>query len=105
MDFMKLPRFKSQAVEIVCKMPEWAETFKVDVAEIERQMGFAHGWADNNPKKAPKKNMIRYLYNWMLIAERKNSLRKRKVENFKENRADDNEIMTGEDWKRMREAL
>lgn len=106
MNFDKLPRFKMEALAIVCKIPEWADdVFKVNAEEIERQIHLAHGWADANPKKAPKKNIIRYLYNWLLIAQRKGSLLKKQRENFKETVADDSEIMTGDDFARMREAI
>ena len=84
LDFSLMTKFKPFQFEIVTRTPEWARTFEVDVSEIERQIGYAYGWIMNNPKKAPKKNIMRYLYNWMLIARRKGSLRKRPVENFKD---------------------
>lgn len=77
MTFEKLPRFRESALQIVCKVSEWSELFKVEPDEIERQIGWAHGWIDNNPRKAPK-NVMRYLYNWMLTAQRMGSMRPRK---------------------------
>ena len=105
MDFEKLPRFKRETIGIVCRVTEWANLFGVEMEEIERQIMLAHGWADNNPKKAPKKNILRYLYNWMLIADRKGSLRKKPLRNYRENRPPEEEWMTGEDFRRLREAI
>ena len=84
MDFEKLPRFKMDMIGIVCKVPEWENIFNVERSEIERQIGLAHGWCDCNPRKAPKVNTMRYLYNWLCIAQRKGSLLKKPRENYKE---------------------
>lgn len=84
-DFNQLPRFKSDQFGIVSKIPNWAFTFAVEREDVERQIMFAHGWCENNPKKAPKKNVMRFLYNWMLIANRKGSLvPKREDRKYKE---------------------
>jgi hypothetical protein len=84
MDFEKLPRFKMNALEIVCKVPEWSEIFKVEPQEIERQIGWAHGWCDCNKARAPKRNVMRFIYNWLCIAQRKGSFLKQPRKNFKE---------------------
>jgi hypothetical protein len=106
MNFEKLPRFQGESLGIVCKVPEWADLiFKVGLEEIERQIHLAHGWADANPRKAPKKNMVRYLYNWLLIAQRKGSLLQKPRENYQEIKTVDDEIMTGDDFSKMREAI
>ena len=76
MDFNRLPRFKAFQFQIVCQISTWAEVFEAEPKEIERQIGIAHAWADNNPKKAPRKNVMRFLNNWMQIADRKGSMRK-----------------------------
>lgn len=104
MDFEKLPRFKMHSMEIVCKVSEWESLFHVDREEIKRQIGLAHGWIDVNPKKAPKKNVMRYLYNWLCIAQRKGSLLQRPREVFKELEPE-SEVMTGDDFAKMREAI
>jgi len=105
MDFDKMPRFKMNALQITCKVSEWSEIFKVEPSEIERQIELAYGWMVNNPRRAPKSDVMRYLYNWMLIADRKLSMRKRPVDNFKEVRPPEDEILTGEDFARMRQAI
>jgi hypothetical protein len=75
-DLSAAPKFQESLVEITQKIPQWAETFKVEYQEIERQIGFAVGWALINPRKAPKKNVMRFLFNWFLIADRKGSMRR-----------------------------
>lgn len=45
-------------------------------SEIHRQILMAHAWADNNPGRAPRKDIMRYLNNWMQIADRKGSMRR-----------------------------
>lgn len=84
MDFDKLPRFQGFQVQIICRVSEWADLFEVTPEEIERQINLSHGWIQNNPKKAPKTEIMRYLYNWLLIAQRKNSLLKKPRENYRE---------------------
>jgi len=71
-----LPRFKNDQFEIITRIPEWARAFQVEPREIERQIGIAHAWINNNPKKGPKKSVMRFLNNWMSIADRKQSLRR-----------------------------
>lgn len=88
-DFDKFARFRGFQMQIVCRIPEWVDIFDVPQGEIERQLALAHGWADNNPKKAPKTNMMRYLYNWLLIAQRKGSLLKKPRENWSEEKTSD----------------
>lgn len=105
LDFDRMPRFKPFHFEIVTRLTEWAETFDTTPAEIERQIGLSWGWIVNNPKKGPKKNIMRYLYNWMLIAQRKGSLLKRPRENFKETKIDENAVMDESDFAKMRAAL
>lgn len=105
MDFAKLPRFKDHEAKLFWKIAEWSGVFGVDQSEIERQILLAHGWADSNPKKAPRSNIMRYLYNWMLIAQRKGSLLRKPRENFTETKPGDDEVMTAEDFQRMRENI
>ena len=75
MDFDKLPRFKSFTFQITIQIPIWADAFQVEPQEIERQIAISHTWIDANPRKAPK-NVMRFLQNWMAIADRKHSLRR-----------------------------
>jgi hypothetical protein len=76
LDFEKMPRFAGFSFPITMKITEWSAAFEVPDEEIERQIKIAHAWADNNPKKAPKKDILRYLNNWLNIADRKGSLRR-----------------------------
>lgn len=73
-DYTKLPRFKMNAFEISNLIPQWAEAYEVPVAAIIRQIPIAHAWADSNPKKAPKKNMTRFLHTWMRNAKKYGNL-------------------------------
>jgi hypothetical protein len=79
LDFRQMPKWMSDSLLIMTSIGDWAKRFDVDEDEIRRQIGLAYGWTINNPRKAPKKNVMRYLYNWMLIAQRKGSMAKRSV--------------------------
>ncbi len=74
-NFEKLPRFKAHAFEISLLMPQWARAHQVPCDAIINQIYIAHAWADSNPKKAPKKNITRYLFNWMAQAKRYGNLK------------------------------
>src|SRR5689334_16254425 len=74
-NFEKLPRFRSHAMQILSLVGQWAEAHQVPRDAIVNQIYIAHAWADSNPKKAPKKNMTRYLFNWMAQAKRYGNLR------------------------------
>ena len=105
MNFDCMPRFKAFQFEIVTRVPDWARVYQVPSDAIERQIGIAHEWARNNPKRAPKKDILRYLHNWMAIAHRSGSLLNKETHRlYKENSPED-EIMSGDDFKRMRESL
>lgn len=102
-DFSHLPRLKPFQFEITCKLSEWARTFEVDEVEIERQILYAAGWIQNNPKKAPKKDMMRFLYNWLLIAKRKGSLiAKRQDITYKEKPSEDDEELSLDEMREIR---
>jgi hypothetical protein len=75
-DYYLLPRFREFQVKIAHAMQDWHVAFGVDLKEIERQVRIAHAWCDNNPRRAPKKDIPRFLNNWMQIADRKGSLKK-----------------------------
>lgn len=76
LDFDKLTRFQGFQMQIMTQIPIWSEAYKVEREEIERQILLAHGWLINNPQKRPKKLIMRYLSNWMSIADRKGSMRR-----------------------------
>lgn len=69
LDFEKLPRFKDQGFRIVSLVCEWAFAYQVEPAAIERQIPIAHAWCNSNPKRAPKRDAVRFLNNWMRIAK------------------------------------
>lgn len=75
LNFERLPRFRSHAMQILSLVPQWAEAHGVPRDAIVNQIYIAHVWADSNPKKAPKKNMSRYLDSWMKSAKRYGNLR------------------------------
>lgn len=68
-DFQKLPKFRPSATKIIPLIPEWAQAYDVPVLAIEKQLAWAHGWILSNPKKAPKKDFVRFLFNWMRKAK------------------------------------
>src|SRR5580765_3293093 len=74
LDFTALPRFKEQAYDILQMVPVWAKSFEVDEKAIMRQIPWAHGWCESNKAKAPKKNMVRFLFNWMSRAKKLGNL-------------------------------
>jgi hypothetical protein len=75
LNFEKLPRFKNHAMRIWSLVPQWAHAHQVPEEAIVSQIYIAHAWADSNPKKAPKKNMTRYLDSWMKQAKRYGNLK------------------------------
>jgi hypothetical protein len=101
-DFNYLPKFKSFQFEIVTQIPDWARVYQVPEAEIERQIGIAHVWWQNNPKRGPKKDIMRYLHNWMAIAERKGSLMHLTPQKAKKHLENIVEDMTVEEMKEIR---
>jgi hypothetical protein len=62
-------------MQILTLVPQWAEAHQVPREAIVNQIYIAHVWADSNPKKAPKKNMTRYLDSWMKQAKKYGNLR------------------------------
>lgn len=73
-DLDSMKYFQPQKFLILMEIPEWARIFEVPEAEIMRQIQYAHGWIHNNPQKRPKKNIKRFIYNWLMIAQRMGSL-------------------------------
>lgn len=106
LDFSRLNRFKGKQFEIVSLVSEWAMAYGVEPEAIERQIAIAHAWCNANPKKAPKKDPVRFLYNFMRIAKKMGNLVSKELDRkFKETQPREEEVMTGEDFKRMREAI
>lgn len=87
-------------------MEEWKRA--CPSVDIGSQVGWAHYWLVANPKKM-KKDLIKFLSNWMKNEEQRN-LERRKGERralslYKEDRPPENELLTPEDFQRMRDAL
>lgn len=78
-DFEKLPRFKPHAMKIFPLIEEWAAAYDVPREAIIRQLSWAHGWCLSNPKRAPKKDIVRFLFNWMRLAKKMGNLVTEKV--------------------------
>lgn len=75
LDFEKLPRFIAHSMKIWQLIPEWARAHEVPEQAIISQLYIAHAWCNSNPKKAPKKNSVRFLHSWMIQAKRYNNLK------------------------------
>lgn len=73
-DFDKLPRFRGGQFTILCLISEWAAAYEVEPAAIERQIPIAHVWCNSNPKRAPRRDPVRFLHNWMRIAKERGNL-------------------------------
>ena len=63
-----------EALEIISLIPTWARAYGVSEDAIRRQIPYAYGWCVSNPRKAPKKDVVRFLFNWMKNAKRYGNL-------------------------------
>ncbi len=75
LDFRTLHRFKVSALMIISLIPEWANAYQVPEDAIKGQIYTAHAWCNSNPKKAPKKQITRFLWSWMGAAKRYGNLK------------------------------
>lgn len=106
LDFDRLPKFREFRFQILKLIPEWVAAYETTEAEILRQIGWAHAWCNANPRKAPKKDPVRFLWNWMRHAKRYDNILQKRVDlTYREDKPADSEIMDGEDFRKMREAL
>ena len=107
-DFTPFPRFQKDKAKIIDLIPKWAMLYGVDPLLIEKQIIAAHVWYDANPWRAPRRCVTRALHNWMRIAQEfgkfKPEPHRPAAVSYKEPQPD-GEVMTGDDFKRMREAL
>ena len=107
MNFDNLPRFQKHQFKILDMIPKWEMLYQVGREQVERQILAAHVWYDANPERAPKKDMIRGLHNWMRIAAEyghfKNPFPKPKAL-YKEPEPE-GDVMSAEDWAKMRKEL
>lgn len=105
-DFEKLPFFKKHAFRIVELIPEWSRAYEATPEAIEKQIPIAHAWICSNPTRAPKKHLGRFLNTWMKKAkEYGNLVEKKQIMCYNESKTPDEEIMTGDDFAKMREEL
>jgi hypothetical protein len=105
LDFDRMPRFKNDAAEIFQMIERWSDSLQVDPKAILRQIPIAHGWCDSNPKKAPRRDILRFLFNWMKKAQQLNHLVVQpKVQTYKPPPIE-GELMTAEDFRKIREVL
>ena len=75
LDFVKMPRFQKHSMKIWQLIPQWAHAHQVPEEAVIHQLYIAHAWADSNPKKAPKKDPVRFLWSWMAQAKRYGNLK------------------------------
>lgn len=102
LDFTKLPRFKNDAMKVWALIPQWAHAYQVPNEAIIQQLYIAHAWCDSNPKKAPKKQIARFLWSWMGQAKRYNNLVVKKREGPKPAQPEPKEDMTFEEMQEIR---
>lgn len=100
-----MPRFGKHQYEIVGLITEWARAYEVEPAAIERQIPIAHAWINSNPKKAPKKDPVRFLNNWMRLAKKMGNLVAKQPDRKYKEPAPEDEVMSGDDFAKMRQAL
>ena len=102
----QMPEFKAHSFKIMEMIPIWARTYQVDEQAIEKQIPIAYAWTKANPEKAPKKQIVRFLNNWMALAKKFDNL-KPSINKplYKEEKPPEDEVMTGEDFRKMKEAI
>lgn len=100
-----LKRFErnfSLCLEIEDLARNWKELYPN--LNIREQLILANNWCVGNPLKTPKQNFVRFLNSWMKLAAQwaekvpRHSL-------YVESKPTDDEVLTGDDFKRMREAI
>lgn len=104
LDFEKLPRFKDQAMMVFQLIPQWAHAHQVSEEAVVSQIYTAHAWCDSNPKKAPKKYPVRFLWSWMAAAKRYGNLKTPEKQTLKVQEALPDEDMTVEEMIAIRQA-
>lgn len=102
LNFEKMPKWFPEALTIITMIDTWAEAYKVPREEILRQIPLAYSWACSNPKMAPKKQVMRFLNNWMANAKRWGNLVARRVDHKRA--ADVEGDMTFEEMQAIRKA-
>jgi hypothetical protein len=105
LDWRNMKMWAPESIEIMALLNDWSRAYEVPIEMIERQIPIAYGWCLSNKKKAPKKNIIRFLFNWMRLAKKHGTLDISHKKMYKEDRPPEESIMTGDDFKRMRESI
>jgi len=105
LDFDKLPRFQKFKFQIVTRIPDWAHAYECSEAAVERQIDIAHAWCDANKRRAPRTDPMRFLFNWLRKAREYGNLSDRRLNAYKEARPQEEEVMTGEDWRAIRQSI
>jgi hypothetical protein len=103
LNFDKLPRFKIDAMKVWSLVPQWAHAHQVSEEAIIYQLYTAHAWCDSNPKRAPKKQVARFLWSWMGQAKRYGNLKVKPVESLKPKEYEENRDMTYEEMVAIRQ--
>src|SRR4029077_7578697 len=102
LDFSQMPRFKEFESKILFMISSWSTCFQAPPEQIERQIPIAHAWCDHNPRKAFKKDPVRFLFNWLKIADRKGTLQHHRSFVYQEQRPPESEQLTYEDIQAMK---
>lgn len=69
-----MPGFMPEALEIMTSIDDWAKAHQVPREAIIRQIPIAYMWTRSNKKRAPKKNIMRFLDNWFKRAKEHHNL-------------------------------
>lgn len=64
----------SDALEIQALVETWARAYEVPREAVIRQIPIAYAWCMSNKNKQPKKNVIRFLFNFMRLAKKYGNL-------------------------------
>ena len=101
LDFRLMPKWMPEALEIQALIETWARAYDVPREAIIRQIPIAYAWCMSNKNKQPKKNVIRFLFNFMRKAKEFGNLTVAPKQNlYKEEKTDDD--MTIEEMQEIR---
>ncbi len=103
LNFEKLPRFKNDSMKVWSLVPQWAHAHEVSEQAIIAQIYTAHAWCDSNPKRAPKKQVTRFLWSWMGQAKQYGNLKTKPAETPKPKDYEENRDMTYEEMVAIRQ--
>lgn len=104
LNFRQMPQWMPEALEIQMLVDVWAQAYEVPREAVIRQIPIAYAWAMSNKKKAPKKRVTRFLHTFMKKAKEFGNLTVKSKDVYREEKPD-SEVMTAEDFQRMRENI